>query len=158
MENIFSASCQEYPESKTSDNSVKTGDSQKFCNAYLKSKGLDKFYEVFSATENCLLLDIDSRELPGQYFFGLEMLKKLDPKIENNKYFYRSRHGNIHVIIWLEQPMPIYQRIAWQSILGSDPKREALHMTHVDNGNMSPILLYMRKNRKPVTKFEDLEA
>jgi hypothetical protein len=41
--------------------------------------------------------------------------------------------------------MPQAERIAWQAAMGSDFRREALSLAYAALGQVSPVLLYSRK-------------
>jgi hypothetical protein len=131
--------------------------------------GLDEEYFVDVATDRTIQLDFDipfeCPFLPQQFHDTLDifarMLSPIDGKIslateedrklpENNPRTasYRrlkSRSGRIHVVISLSWDMPQAERIAWQAAFGSDFRREALSLAYAALGQMSPVLLYSRK-------------
>jgi hypothetical protein len=124
---------------------------------YLKEKGFADVWEVVLADDKMLMLDYDyllyaSYEidrLPEQFYRILGILEQM-PGQGSQTYFAvtESKGGNTHVIVHLTQPMLVAERIAWQAAFGSDPKREALHLLSVALGELNPILLFMRKDRK----------
>ena len=116
-------------------------DHAEYVRAELVKNGEDKEWEVVVAENNTLLLDYDSKQVPEQF-----SLLKLLPLVKEFEH-YESRSGNRHVVVYLSEPLGELSRIAWQAILGSDPKREALHMASLHKGNLNPIVLVMRKDR-----------
>lgn len=121
---------------------------------YLQEHDYSDEWEVVLAEENMLMLDYDGMPtgsapiLPEQFFQTLGILEQVPG--QGNKTYYTisvSKGGNTHVIVYLTNPLPIAERIAWQAAFGSDPKREALHLLSVSLGELNPILLFMRKDR-----------
>ena len=123
-----------------------TGTEGKDHAAYVRTQlakdGEDAEWEVVVADDTVLLLDYDQTTVPEQFgrLLGLMPLAK---KFKE----YRSRSGNKHVVVTLTEPLGELSRVAWQAILGSDPKREALHMVSLAKGSLNPIVLVMRKDR-----------
>ena len=118
---------------------------------WLNEHGFADDWCVVVADDKTLMLDYDGRPydgtLPEQFYVTLGIFNEV---VGNVNYFHRtpSKGGNTHVIVHLTQTMPIVERIAWQAAFGSDPKREALHLLSVSRGELNPILLFMRKDRK----------
>jgi hypothetical protein len=55
----------------------------------------------------------------------------------------KSKSGNTHVYVTLPEPLPVFERIALQAILGSDAKREMLNFIRAKRGDSGePILMY----------------
>ena len=122
---------------------------------YLKEKGFADVWEVVLADDRMLMLDYDDQPegaapfLPEQFFRALGILEQMSGQRRQTYYqASASKGGNTHVIVHLTQPMDVLERIAWQAAFGSDPKREALHLLSVALGELNPILLFMRKDRK----------
>jgi hypothetical protein len=133
---------------------VLDGDHVTAARAYLIAKGFTD-WEVVIADDKTLMLDYDDMPagsapfLPEQFFMALGILEQIPG--QGSKTYYAasvSKGGNTHVIVRLTEPMPIVERIAWQAAFGSDLKREALHLLSISRGELNPILLFMRKDRK----------
>lgn len=132
-----------------------------FCEKKLRDAGLDKEFKVEVATDRTIQLDFDQpfeQMLPQQFFDALEIFARMlvvdqygnplpegvAPKTASWRHL-KSRSGRSHVIIDLSWDMPQAERIAWQATMGSDFKREALSLAYAAMGQMSPVLLYSRK-------------
>lgn len=115
---------------------------------YLEDNGYADRWQVVLADDKTFMLDYDDKPydgiLPEQFYTILHILYQA---VGSNNYFetFASKGGNTHVVIHLEAPMPIVERIAWQAAFGSDPKREALHLLSVSRGELNPILLFGKK-------------
>jgi hypothetical protein len=135
-------------------------DHASFCEKKLIDMGLADDYKVEVATDRTIQLDFDQpfeQMLPQQFFDALEIFARmLDvdqygnplPKGVTKTASWRhlkSRNGRSHVIIDLSWDMPQAERIGWQAAMGSDFKREALSLVYAAMGQMSPVLLYSRK-------------
>lgn len=69
---------------------------------------------------------------------------------------YVSKGGkNTHVIFSLPDAMPLFERIAWQALMGSDPMREALNLIGINNGVKNQAVLFMPKDRSSL-EFHDV--
>lgn len=118
---------------------------------YLHDHDYSDTWQVVVANDKMLMLDYDAKQYDGslseQFYSALGIF---DQVVGSNNYYQvtKSKGGNTHVVINLEKPMPIVERIAWQAVFGSDPKREALHLRSVSRGELNPILLFMRKDQK----------
>lgn len=55
---------------------------------------------------------------------------------------WRSRHGNTHVVLKLSKDYSIFERIAFQALLGSDPIRELLNWKRAIDGSENPVALF----------------
>lgn len=132
-----------------------------FCEKKLRDMGLADDYKVEVATDRTIQLDFDipfEQMLPQQFFDALEIFSRMldvdqhgnplpegaAPKTANWRHL-KSRNGRSHVIIDLSWDMPQAERIAWQAAMGSDFRREALSLAYAALGQMSPVLLYSRK-------------
>ena len=132
-----------------------------FCEKKLIDMGLADDYKVEVATDRTIQLDFDQpfeQMLPQQFFDALEIFARMldvdqygnplpdgvAPKTASYRHL-KSRSGRSHVIIDLSWDMPQAERIAWQAAMGSDFKREALSLAYAAMGQMSPVLLYSRK-------------
>lgn len=131
-------------------------DHASFCQKKLKDLGLEDTYFVDVATDRTIQLDIDipyTDPLPARFYDGLAIFaRRLDdvcaldsPAGKTASYRkLQSRNGRTHVSITLNWDMPQAERIAWQAVLGSDFKREALSLAYAAQGQQSPVLLYSR--------------
>ena len=126
-----------------------------FAEKYLRREHFDDKWQVVVADDKTLMLDYDHNpycsadgdgHLPEQFYVTLGIF---DSAVDSNNYFAvtASKGGNTHVMVHMEKPMPIVERIAWQAAFGSDPKREALHLLSVSRNELNPILLFMRKGQ-----------
>jgi hypothetical protein len=121
----------------------------------LVEKGLDKDWEVFVATDFTLLLDIDKSTLPDNFD---RLMSILEDQVGLVIYeMSTSKSDNLHVVITMKNPMDIIERIAWQTILGSDQVSGALHLGSVKRNELNPILLFQRKAQRLLTAGEYIE-
>lgn len=116
---------------------------------FLMDNGYDSAWQVVTADDKMLMLDYDDHEydggLPEQFYRTLGVLEE----VQGAAVYFKasvSKGGNAHVVIHLNIPLPIVERIAWQAAFGSDPMREALHLLSVSRNELNPILLFMRKD------------
>jgi hypothetical protein len=113
--------------------------------------GLSEEYEIILPKMNQLQIDYDVPELPEQFHKVLDLLVQAFCKLHQNiTYIVRkSRHNNLHVTINLPCDIMNTERIAWQSIFGSDHMREGLSMMSERRGIANPTLLIERRNAEP---------
>jgi hypothetical protein len=103
-------------------------------------------YEVIEANDYQLLLDIDDNQQYKIFLDRFELFKKFFG--EEITYDMRPSIGGLpgrHIIIQLQQPMGILERIAWQASMGSDPKKEFNNLLGVHFGIAHHIVLFNRK-------------
>lgn len=97
--------------------------------------------------ENQLQLDYDDTlEIPKIFDTTMQIFKQLyDVKdITVTKAISKSGNG-LHVTIEVKgASFDNMERIAWQAVFGSDPKREALSILRISSGNDRPTLFYER--------------
>jgi hypothetical protein len=122
------------------------GSHSKYCQDDLVQKRLDSEWEVVCSHEKILMLDYDMKIIP-EVFFEIKKLYEYTFQVKLQYEAYSSRNGNTHVILNLDRAMSEHERISWQAIFGSDPKREALSLIRLNAGQIDPIVLYMRKDR-----------
>jgi hypothetical protein len=121
---------------------------------YLEDKGFADQWQVVVADDKRLMLDYDDMIydshtcLPDHFYNMLAILEETTKFHQTYFAVTESKGGRTHVIIHLNDPMLVTERIAWQAALGSDPRREALHLLSISRGELNPILLFMRKDRK----------
>lgn len=111
----------------------------------LVNQGLDKEWEVVVAKDNELQIDLDSPVLPDNFKRLIGILEEQVGQVEYKVTI--SKSGNRHVIVTMANPLGIFERVAWQAIFGSDPVREAAHLSSIMREELNPILLYERKAR-----------
>lgn len=105
-----------------------------------------KGFTVVIADDWHLLLDIDSQDIPKEFWSILSMcFDRFGIVVED---IWLSKSGNNHIVIKLDRPLPVLYRIALQSILGSDPRRDIMSLCSVEIGVKDPILLF-----KPAPKL-----
>jgi len=104
------------------------------------------------ADDFTLQLDIDSDEAYDQALMNIELLMSLgrehavmDLLVGESMMVRRSKGGNRHVTLGLRQALSVYERLALQAILGSDPSRELLSMAGIRAGKDQPIVLFRPK-------------
>lgn len=109
-------------------------------------------YEVVVAEPDELQIDYDI-PYPGDAWETLPESFKIVFKVlrENGmvRYFrrYKSKSGNLHVLVKLSDELPEVERVALQAAFGSDPLRETLNLIAIRKQVKNPILLFMRKDR-----------
>lgn len=100
--------------------------------------------DLIVADERTLLLDLDGgRERVDFMYTQLDMLRRNNslPVLAEPVQTWRSRSGeNYHAVIRLVSTLPLMERIALQTILGSDPVREGLAYARRDG--LNPIVLF----------------
>lgn len=114
-------------------------------------------WEAVPANDHCLQVDLD---LPVE-----EVWLRINPIIPIlsrrvgdglKMAHYPSKSGqHTHVIFTLPEPMLLMERMAWQAVLGSDPKREALNLVGLNNGVLNQVVLFMPKERSGL-QFVDI--
>jgi hypothetical protein len=105
---------------------------------------LDTGFTIVYPKANELQIDIDTEEAFAEFKHRVKSLvKEYKVKIKINP----SRHGlpGRHATITLPFDVTEVERIAWQSVLGSDPVRELLSMLRLQRGDSVPTLFVERK-------------
>ncbi len=131
---------------------VINGDHKEAAEAYLVAKGYTD-WQVVLPDDYTLMLDYDDQPegvapfLSEEFFQTLSILEQIPGQSATYKASV-SKGGNTHVLVHLNLPLSITERIAWQAAFGSDPKREALHLLSVALGDKNPILLFMHKPKE----------
>ena len=104
--------------------------------------------EVTFPTTHQLYLDLDSEESVNLFLQNLNML---DRHVTVERYGYQESRtpGKYHGIVELTHPvMSDMERILFQAILGSDPKREFLSYMRILKRDPHPTL-FIEGGRKP---------
>ncbi len=145
MEFIHMESVEEYQGTIQKDHAA-------YARQWLIDNNYDADFEVVVAKDNELMLDFDRTTIPQQFEIVLDILAQVlaAPNVEPVRPPYevsKSKSGNLHVVVTLPYDMSIAKRVVWQAALGSDPKREALHMLSIKYKDLNPILLYQPKKQ-----------
>jgi hypothetical protein len=97
-------------------------------------------YKIVIPTESQLQIDIDS---DGHYKVYKEMIKLLLRDYESviiEEHPSRNGLPGRHITLTIPFFVDAVQRIAWQTVLGSDPVREYLSLQRSMQGDISPTL------------------
>jgi len=101
------------------------------------------------ASDYTLQLDIDSDADFSAFEQQLAMLTDLKLIALTEGYSVRrSRSGNRHINIELDDPLDIRDRILFQALLGSDRNREMLSLAGLIKGQKHPVLFFRPKEGK----------
>ena len=101
-------------------------------------------WEVDPAEENELQLDIDTEE---QYNIFNRMLPLVEDVYDIEEVVESpSKSGKRHIRLFTAYELSIGERIALQTILGSDPKKELASLRNWLAGDPEPILLFEKSN------------
>lgn len=97
-------------------------------------------FTVVTADAHTLLLDLDTPE-------ALKQFKRVLPIVQEHfgagtPEKWKSKSGNTHVRIPLDDETPYAVRYMLQAALGSDGVREALHMVQIYAGCVEPCVLF----------------
>jgi hypothetical protein len=96
---------------------------------------------VVYSTPTSLLLDLDTGAQRDQFERMLPKLNRTFPAKERERWASKSKKG-LHVVVDLETPLAVPERIALQCSLGSDPMREMLGIALHQSGIENPIVLF----------------
>jgi hypothetical protein len=112
---------------------------------------------VFVADDCTLMLDLDSAEEEEEFRRRIEMAIELYDRVDAPHPWVgpmlrtTSRGGKgAHVYVHLKDPTPILDRIAMQSALGSDSKRDLLSYLSAELNGYQPL----HYRRTPIVLFE----
>lgn len=97
-------------------------------------------YIVIEPKENELFIDIDNYENYTHCMQSLNNFKRLELIVSAKQT--RSKSNNWHIIATLKENKSIWERIALQCALGSDPKHECCCIRDVVNKEQHPIMLW----------------
>jgi hypothetical protein len=117
----------------------------------INESGEQDNFEIVLPRPNQLQLDYDVPELPEQFHKVLDIAAQAFCKLHGSLFYTvrKSRHNNLHITIDFPRDLTDIERIAWQSVFGSDPMREALSLMSVHRGIANPTLLIERRNTAP---------
>lgn len=104
-------------------------------------------FTIYRSSPKTLLLDLDTPHAEEAFErtrpIYAEMVGGFDAVEE-----YRSRNGNVHVVITLAQPIHDTQRRYYlQAAMGSDEVKEALSLKRVWMGQHEPSILFRPRTR-----------
>ena len=123
------------------------------CQEKMRITGADKEHMIVIPKANEIQIDYDSPELPLLFPEVLDMLARAMQASLTFKV-YQSMSGNRHVVIECPRDLSDLERIAWQAVFASDPKREALSLVRISAGKSNPSLLIHRKDGLDLLKSE----
>lgn len=103
-------------------------------------------FEVVRSDPKTLLLDLDTPEAVTRYLKGLETMQQYMALRE--KAQWRSKSGNLHVLVELAEPLDVETRLFLQACLGSDGVKEYLSSLRLEAGVTEPSLLFKPKGAK----------
>jgi len=106
----------------------------------------DKGLAVVYPEDNQLQIDIDSNRAFSIFFEMKSLLEKYFTVIDVKILPSRSGLPKRHVTVTLDQPINDYQRIALQTMMGSDRVREFLSYIQARNCDPNPILFLEKKS------------
>lgn len=107
------------------------------------NKAKKQGFEVVYADDNHLLLDLD--DTSDRTFFE-NQFHLLNDGVVEDRWLSKSGKGE-HVVIRLDSPRGIRDRIILQACLGSDRKREMIALLkYVDGGISNGIMLFKPKS------------
>ena len=129
---------EEYPEAL---------DHLKWCQDWLVAHGMDSTWEAIvpDAGEPELFVDLDTAQQHEQFLRMWPLVKQQYKDFDYRVTF--SKSGAVHIIVKTNTYFGFTQRVALQSILGSDPLRELLHLNSYEKGEANPVVLIERIRR-----------
>lgn len=106
---------------------------------------LEKGCTVRAAKDNELMLDIDSDADYERYqwFFNIKLQSSQSTYTVTEIEEWKSKSGNRHVVITLQNELPTSERIALQAMAGSDMGREFAALQCLKAGSQHPVLLFV---------------
>lgn len=103
---------------------------------------------VVLANDYQLQLDLDTEE---SYLYFMQELRKLEKDCDWHFKLHvspsKSGLPKRHATLTSKKPMPIWQRIALQAVLGSDPMRELLNAKRVLLDDPFPVAFFEQLKR-----------
>lgn len=102
--------------------------------------------KILYPEDNELLIDIDSEDhyntfLNSFHILARECFEEYGQTLTWSEKESRSGYPRKHIYIRLPFEVDVWQRIAWQAALGSDPVRELLSSIRALRGDEHPTLL-----------------
>jgi hypothetical protein len=114
-----------------------------YCRGYLAGQGLADHWEPVVCRQDQLFIDLDSPEAHNIFHEQWPLFLEHWPK--STYLMTVSKSGNQHVIVKLGFNVTDAWRVAVQACLGSDLKRELLHLVSFEKQELNPIILFERK-------------
>lgn len=106
-----------------------------------KASGLD----IIIPKPNELQIDIDSDEAMTGFYERWEMFLRMIPASTKRIAPSKSGYPRAHITITLPFDIEDLERVLFQSLLGSDYRREMLNTSRVLMGDPDPIVFFERK-------------
>ena len=114
-------------------------------NAYVEAEVNGCTVRVPNANE--LFVDIDDEQSKTQFYMNIGKVKEHMGVIDIQWIASRSgKPERNHIVVTLQRDVTAMERIAMQSFLGSDLKREALSWVRLVNNDPNPTLFYEKKS------------
>ena len=105
-----------------------------------------KGFVVIEADSRTLQIDLDSARALRRYGWQYWQLEQNGiTKGWRERLIPSKSRGHVHVYIRTPDAKPIMERIALQTILGADPKREEFNYIRAKKKSRSPIVLFEKK-------------
>jgi hypothetical protein len=102
--------------------------------------------EIVLPDDNTLQIDIDSVEALGVFYRQLTVVEQhFKGTTHVVKQSKSGKPGKFHITVTLPLQVDMYQRIALQACLGSDPLRELLSYVQAVHGDPHPTLFFEKK-------------
>jgi hypothetical protein len=102
--------------------------------------------EIVEPGPNELQIDIDSPEIPAKFHEQLSILGQFYG--ETTYRTTRSKSGNVHIYVTMNNEVGDLERIMLQALLGSDIKRELLTLKNYKEGKERHQFLYETKAKQ----------
>ena len=103
---------------------------------------------IIEPKANQLQLDLDGARSLRRYGMQYSILRRAGlTRGWREKIVPSKRSNHVHITITMPQSIGDMERVALQSILGSDLKREAFDYTRVKKGNKYPIVFFEREKK-----------
>lgn len=116
-----------------------------YCRGYLEGQGLAENWEPVVCRQDQLFIDLDTPEATANFEAQWPIFVEHWPK--STFKVTPSKSNNRHVIVELGMNVTDAWRVAAQACLGSDLKRELLHLVSLEKGELNPIILFERKEQ-----------
>lgn len=106
---------------------------------------IEEGYAIVLPFANELQIDMDTEEHHQMFLKQIVSLEKEYPEISYKVAPSRNGLPGRHATITMPFSMDDLERIAWQSVLGSDPFREFMSMVRLKRGDIHPTLFVENK-------------
>ena len=115
------------------------------------NKATKSGFAIVRTAPNLLLLDLDDAAACSKYLEMFPMVKEQIGLVKIGEWVSKSGEGK-HVVLQLDKPLPVSQRMLLQAILGSDLKREMYNLKRVWDKESDPIVLFKPKKKGTFSK------